>query len=62
MTRTESSLNDGTPLDDALAACADRERYRRELGANGIDYQLLDTNRPLELALLSYLSTRSRSY
>jgi len=37
------------------------ERYRRELGASGIDYQLLDTNRPLELALLSYLSTRSRS-
>jgi uncharacterized protein (DUF58 family) len=38
------------------------ERYRRELGAHGIDYQLLDTNRPLELALLSYLSTRSRAY
>ncbi len=37
------------------------ERYRRELGASGIDYQLLDTSHPLELALLSYLSTRSRS-
>jgi uncharacterized protein (DUF58 family) len=37
------------------------ERYRRELGASGIDYQLLDTNRPLELALLAYLSTRSRA-
>jgi uncharacterized protein (DUF58 family) len=37
------------------------ERYRRELGACGIDYQLLDTNRPLELALLAYLSTRSRA-
>src|SRR3954465_13559666 len=37
------------------------ERYRRDLGAHGIDYQLLDTNRPLELALLSYLSTRSRA-
>jgi uncharacterized protein (DUF58 family) len=37
------------------------ERYRRELGAQGIDYQLLDTNRPLELALMSYLSTRSRA-
>ena len=24
-------------------------------------YQLLDTNQPLEIALLSYLSTRSRS-
>jgi uncharacterized protein (DUF58 family) len=37
------------------------DRYRRELGAGGIDYQLLSTNRPLELALLSYLSTRSRT-
>jgi len=37
------------------------ERYRRELGASGIDYQLLDTNRPLELALASYLSTRARA-
>src|SRR3954453_9643321 len=37
------------------------ERYRRELGAHGIDYQLRDPNRPLELALLSYLSTRSRA-
>ena len=37
------------------------ERYRRELGATGIDYQLLDTNRPLELALAAYLSTRARA-
>jgi hypothetical protein len=37
------------------------DRYRRELGTSGIDYQLVDTNQPLELALLSYLSTRSRS-
>jgi hypothetical protein len=37
------------------------ERYRRELGAAGIDYQLLTTERPIELALLSYLSTRGRS-
>ena len=37
------------------------ERYRRELGAAGIDYQLLSTKRPLELALMSYLSTRSRA-
>ena len=37
------------------------ERYRRELGAAGIDYQLVDTSHPLEIALLSYLSTRSRS-
>jgi uncharacterized protein (DUF58 family) len=37
------------------------ERYRRELGASGIDYQLLNTKHPLELALLSYLSTRARA-
>jgi uncharacterized protein (DUF58 family) len=37
------------------------ERYRRELGACGIDYQLLSTKHPLELALLSYLSTRARA-
>lgn len=37
------------------------ERYRRELGAVGIDYQLLSTTHPLELALMSYLSTRQRS-
>jgi uncharacterized protein (DUF58 family) len=36
------------------------ERYRRELGGAGIDYQLLKTTDPLELALLSYLSTRAR--
>jgi uncharacterized protein (DUF58 family) len=37
------------------------ERYRRELGATAIDYQLLSTKHPLELALLSYLSTRARA-
>jgi hypothetical protein len=37
------------------------ERYRRELGASGIDYQLLNTSHPLELALMSYLSTRGRT-
>ena len=37
------------------------ERYRRELGAVGIDYQLLSTKQPLEIALLAYLSTRSRT-
>jgi uncharacterized protein (DUF58 family) len=36
------------------------DRYRRDLGAAGIDYQLLKTTDPLELALLSYLSTRAR--
>jgi len=37
------------------------DHYRRQLGAAGIDYQLLSTKHPLELALLSYLSTRSRA-
>jgi uncharacterized protein (DUF58 family) len=37
------------------------DRYRRELGSAGIDYQLLNTSEPLEMALLAYLSTRSRT-
>src|SRR6266540_2687412 len=37
------------------------DRYRREPGASGLDYQLLNTNHPLELALMSYLSTRARA-
>jgi uncharacterized protein (DUF58 family) len=36
------------------------DRYKRELGATGIDYQLMKTTDPLELALLAYLSTRAR--
>jgi hypothetical protein len=36
------------------------ERYRRELGGAGIDYRLVNTSEPLELALMSYLSTRGR--
>ncbi len=37
------------------------DRYRRELGAVGIDYHLLSTAEPLEMALLAYLSTRARA-
>jgi uncharacterized protein (DUF58 family) len=37
------------------------ERYKRELGAAGIDYQLQTTKEPLEMALLAYLSTRARA-
>jgi uncharacterized protein (DUF58 family) len=37
------------------------DRYRRELGAAGIDYQLLRTTDPLDLALLAYLSSRART-
>ena len=38
------------------------QRYKQELGAAGIDYQLLTTDQPLELALLAYLSTRGRAF
>jgi uncharacterized protein (DUF58 family) len=38
------------------------EGYKRELGAAAIDYHLLTTDRPLELALLAYLSTRGRTF
>jgi uncharacterized protein (DUF58 family) len=37
------------------------DRYKRELGAAGIDYMLLPTSTPLEMGLLSYLSTRARA-
>jgi uncharacterized protein (DUF58 family) len=37
------------------------ERYKHELGVVGIDYRLLDTSQPLDLALMAYLSTRGRS-
>lgn len=37
-----------------------QERYRRELGLANIDYHLVNTSRPLDGALLSYLSTRGR--
>jgi uncharacterized protein (DUF58 family) len=43
----------------AIGALVDR--YRRELGGCGIDFHLLSTADPLELALLSYLSTRGRT-
>jgi uncharacterized protein (DUF58 family) len=36
------------------------DRYKQELGGCGIDYQLVTTDQPLELALLAYLSTRGR--
>lgn len=37
------------------------ERYKRELGGAGIDYQLLTTKDPLEMALMRYLSTREHA-
>jgi uncharacterized protein (DUF58 family) len=37
------------------------ETYKRELGSAGIDYRLLDTSKPLDFALMSYLSTRGRA-
>jgi len=36
--------------------------YRRELGVADIDYCLLDSSRPFDLPLLSYLSPRRRSH
>jgi hypothetical protein len=52
----------GAVRDHYLKAIGDLvERYRRELGAAGIDYVQLNTRHPLELALLSYLSTRARA-
>jgi uncharacterized protein (DUF58 family) len=36
------------------------DRYRQDLGATFIDYKLVDTSEPLEFALMSYLSNRSR--
>ena len=36
-------------------------RYRQELGGAGIDYHLLTTADPLELALMQYLSTREHA-
>ena len=35
--------------------------YRRELGGAGIDYHLLDTSQPLDVALMAYLSARGRA-
>jgi uncharacterized protein (DUF58 family) len=37
------------------------DTYRRELGGAGIDYRLLDTSKPLDLALMAYLNLRARS-
>ena len=37
-----------------------KSQYKRELGLVGIDYQLVDTSKALDFALMSYLSTRSR--
>jgi uncharacterized protein (DUF58 family) len=36
------------------------EQYRRELGSVGVDYRLVNTSAPLDCALMSYLSNRSR--
>jgi hypothetical protein len=36
-------------------------RYEHDLRAAGIDYCLLDTSQPLDLALMAYLSARSRT-
>jgi uncharacterized protein (DUF58 family) len=43
---------------DALQAAVNR--YKRELGSEGIDYRMIDTSTALEFALISYLATRGR--
>lgn len=45
---------------EAMQALIDR--YKRELGGAGIDYHLLTTRDPLELALMRYLSTREHAF
>ena len=45
---------------DAMQGLIDR--YKRELGGAGIDYHLLTTADPLELALMQYLSTREHAF
>ena len=37
------------------------DAYKRDLSSAGIDYRLIDTSEPLEFALMSYLSSRSRT-
>jgi uncharacterized protein (DUF58 family) len=37
------------------------DAYKRDLNSAGIDYRLIDTSEPLEFALMSYLSSRSRT-
>jgi phage terminase Nu1 subunit (DNA packaging protein) len=37
------------------------ERIRKELSAARIDYCLMDTSKPLDAALFSYLAARSKS-
>ena len=36
------------------------DTYKQQLGGAGIDYHLLDTSKPLDLALVSYLKARGR--
>jgi len=45
---------------EAMQALIDR--YKSELGGAGIDYHLLTTADPLELALMQYLSTREHAF
>lgn len=45
---------------EAMQALIDR--YKRELGGSGIDYHLLTTRDPLELALMQYLHTREHAF
>lgn len=58
---TELLTNPARVRDQYLAAVdAFIAVYRRDFGAAGIDYQVLDTSQPLDHALLTYLATRGR--
>ena len=60
-TGQQVSANPSTVRAQYLAAIeAHIETYRRDLQSAGIDYRLLDTSEPLDLALLSFLAVRSR--
>jgi uncharacterized protein (DUF58 family) len=60
-TRERVSASPSTVRAQYLAAVESHvETYRRALQSAGIDYRLLDTSQPLDLALLSFLAVRSR--
>jgi uncharacterized protein (DUF58 family) len=58
---TELLTNPARVRDQYLAAVDEFiAAYKRDFGAAGIDYQVLDTSQPLDHALLTYLATRGR--
>jgi uncharacterized protein (DUF58 family) len=61
-TRDEILAVPGAVREDYLKAMRDlQERYRRELRLAGIDYVMLDTSIPMDVALMAYLMTRRKA-